>query len=162
MTADPPSPPAPKRNRFLAHWTIFVPAITIALLYGGLWAVLAALGRGDMALARLLLLVALLVVPLLFVHAYLRYASFGLVVGERRISYRRGWLRPSWHRVRLDDTVGVRAVHGVLSRLLGGGALVLRLRDGRDLRLDDMSTPSDAADLIARHQRVLRARTAPI
>ena len=86
-------------TRHKAHWTIFLPAICIALLYGGSWVFLLGAGRGDTGLARIALLVLMMVVPVLFVRAYLRYQSFGLLIGRQAITYRRGWVRPSWHQI---------------------------------------------------------------
>ena len=54
---------------FKAHWTLFLPALVVALLYGGLWVFLLVNGKGDTALARIMLLVLMLIVPVLLVRA---------------------------------------------------------------------------------------------
>lgn len=148
--------------RFKAHWTIFLPAIVVGLLYGGLWVFLLVVGKGDTALARILLLVLVLAVPVLLVRAYLRFASFGLLIGRRALSYRRGWIRPGWHRLQLNSLTGVRASMNPLGRALGGGALIFTRLDGGDVSLYDVESPQEAARQISRRLRILQARHKPI
>lgn len=144
--------------RFKAHWTIFLPVLIVALLYGAVWVFLLLAGKGDTALAKVMLLVLLLVVPVLLVRAYLRFMSFGLLVGRHALTYRRGWLRPRWHRLRLDALSGARASLGPFNRLLGGGAVVLARFDDRPIRLLDVESPEEAARTIARRARSVQTR----
>jgi membrane protein YdbS with pleckstrin-like domain len=162
MTAQDTTQTLEDTVRFKAHWTLFLPALVVALLYGGLWLFLLASGKGDTALARLMLLVLLLIVPVLLVRAYLRFASFGLLIRRQAIIYRRGWLRPRWRRVKLDSLSGVRPVLSPLGRLFGGGALVLTRLDHGDIRLYDVERPEEAARLISRRLRIVQARLKPI
>lgn len=148
--------------RHEAHWTLFLPAIIVALLYGGLWVSLLAAGKGDTALARVLLLVLLMVVPVLLVRAYLRFQSFGLLIGRQALTYRRGWVRPRWHRIQMDSLASVRAVLNPLNRLFGGGALEFTGVDGRKFRFYDLKAPEQAARQISRRVRVMRSRLKPI
>lgn len=148
--------------RHKAHWTIFLPSIFIALLYGGSWLALLAAGKGDTALARILLLVILMVVPVLFVRASLRFQSFGLLIGHQAITYRRGWVRPSWHRIQMDALASVRAVQTPFSRLFGGGALEFTEVDGRKFRFYDVKDTDQVARQISRRVRVMRSRLNPI
>lgn len=137
-----------QRDRFAAHWTIFLPSLVVACLYGGLWLVLAAFGRADMALARLLLIVFVVGVPLLLVHAALRHRSCRLVIGDSRLWCRHGWFRPRWRRIALADVDTVSAARSLFGRLLGGGAVVIRFKDGETLKLDDLDAPLTAARAI--------------
>ena len=137
-----------RRERFAAHWTIFLPSLVVACLYGGLWLVLLALGRADTALARLLLIVLVVGVPLLLVHAALRHRSCRLVIGDGELRCRSGWLRPRWRRIALTDIESAFALQGRIGRRLGGGTLVIRLQDGETVRLDDLDSPSAAARII--------------
>lgn len=162
MTAQDTTQTLEDTVRFKAHWTLFLPALVVALLYGGLWLFLLASGKGDTALARLMLLVLLLIVPVLLVRAYLRFASFGLLIRRQAIIYRRGWLRPRWRRVKLDSLSGVRPVLSPLGCLFGGGALVLTRLDHSDILLYDVEGPEEAARLISRRLRIVQARLKPI
>ena len=150
MTAHDTRDPGEDRQRFRAHWTIFLPALVVACLYGGLWLFFVAAGKGDTALARLLLIVAVVGAPLLLAQAFLRHLSFGLAVGPRGLWYRRGWLRPRWRRVPLAQIARIDTALGLAGRLFGGGALVVRLKTGERLRLDDVRAPVDAARAIER------------
>lgn len=148
--------------RFKAHWTLFLPALVVAFLYGGLWVFLFLTGKGDTALARLMLLVLLLIVPVLLVRAYLRFASFGLLIRRQALVYRRGWLRPRWRRIKLDSLSGVRPVLSPLGGLFGGGAIALTRLDHGEIRLYDIDGPEEAARQISRRLRIVQARLKPI
>ena len=145
MTADQTRGPGDGRQRFGVHWTIFLPALAVGALYSGAWLFLMAAGRGDTTLARLLLIVAVVGAPLLLAQAFLRHQAFGLAVGSRGLWYRRGWVRPRWQRVPLAEIARVEVVRGPAGHLLGGGALVVRMRTGERLKLDDVAVPADAA-----------------
>jgi len=148
--------------RFKAHWTIFLPAMTVTLIYGGLWVFLLIVGKGDTELARILLLVLLLVAPVLLVRAYLRLVSFSLHVGRQALSYRRGWIRPRWHRLQINSLTSVRASVNPLGRIFGGGALIITRLDGGDIRLYDVASPQLAARHISRRLRIMQAGHKPI
>lgn len=139
--------------RFQAHWTIFLPAITVAALYAGVWVFLLLAGKGESALATLCLLVVLLVVPVLLARACLRYVSFDLRIDADALRYRRGWFRPHWHKLGLDEVSGARAVLSTAGRMLGGGALVLTREVGPPVRLNDVDSPERAAREINRRVR---------
>lgn len=147
---------------YRADWSIYLPAILVILLYGALWVLMLFLGKGDTALARILLLVLVLGVPLLLVRAFLRYMSFELRIFRRRLLYRRGWIRPRWRRVALEDVTGVRVAYGPAGRLPGSGALIMTFHAGPPLRLMDIADPEGAEHQISRRLRVLKSRSAPI
>ncbi|GAB4231631.1 MAG: hypothetical protein Kow0032_13980 [Methyloligellaceae bacterium] len=142
---------------YKADWKLFLPAVIVAALYILLWLVLLALGKGETTLARAVLLVLVVGVPVLLVQAFLRYMSFELRLFRRRLLYRRGWVRPRWRRIALEDVADVRVAYGPLGRLLGNGALVISFHTGRPLRLADIGDAEDAARQISRRLRVLRS-----
>ncbi len=139
-----------------------MPAIFIAILYGGSWLSFVAAGKGDTALARILLLVLMMVAPVLLVRASLRFQSFGLLIGRQAVTYRRGWVRPSWHRIQMDSLTSVRAVLTPFSRIFGGGALEFTEVDGRKFRFYDVKDAEQVARQISRRVRVVRSRLKPI
>lgn len=160
---EPPKPTSRAPNRLYcgAHWTIFMPAIVVAVLYGGVWLFLLAAGKGDSALAKIMLLVLLLVVPALLVRAYLRFAVFGVLVGQDFVAYRQGWFRPRWKRLRLDEVTGVKASLSPLGKLLGGGELVLTRAAEKPLRLCDIAEPEVAARQISARMRAVQPQRQP-
>lgn len=119
--------------------------MVVALLYGIVLVLLLVTGNGDTDLAKIMLLVLLMVVPLLLVRAYLRYASLGLRIGQDYIAYRQGWLRPRWKRLRLDEVSSAKVRHGLAGDMLGGGDLVITLYADRPLQLQDLNRPGQAA-----------------
>jgi len=134
-----------------AHWTVFLPTVVVFLLYGGAWVVLICVGKGNTALAKISLLVILIVVPVLAIHAYLRFVSLGLMVGQDFVLYRQGWLRPRWKRLRIEDLSGVTVLQGPAGRWFGGGGVILSKTDGSDVCLYDLADPEAVAERIARH-----------
>ncbi len=135
-------------RRFGAHWGAFLPALIVGGIYAGLWLLLVLLGKGDGGLARLCLLVALVGTPILFALAFLRYASFALLIGARSLWFRQGWLRPRWCRLGLDQIRDVGVAQSPAGRILGSGAIDLTCRDGRYIRISDVRGPKAAAAII--------------
>lgn len=144
-------------DRFQAHWTIFLPALVVTMLYGGVWVFLLLAGKGESALATLCLLVLLLVVPVLLVRAFLRFATFDLRIDDISLRYRRGWFRPHWHKVSLDELSGARATLSPVGRIFGGGALELTQKVGRPIRLNDVDSPEHAARKISQQLKTIRS-----
>jgi hypothetical protein len=144
--------------RFKADRRVFLPVAVIAVLYGVLWLALLAIGRGDTALARALLLVVVIAVPVLLARAWMRFVSLELRVSPERLAYRDRWLRPEWREVALVSVTGVRTVYGPAGRALGGGALIISLDDGSRIRLADIADLEEAARRI---NGSLRGNTAP-
>lgn len=140
---------------FKAHWTIFLPALVVAVLYGSVLLILLASGKGDTDIAKIMLLVLMLVVPLLLVRAYLRYASLGVQIGHDYIAYRQGWLRPRWKRLRVDDAAGATVRYGAAGSVLGGGDVVLVRRVGDPVHLLDVAEPEKLARQV--RQRIREA-----
>jgi len=75
-----------------AHWHLFIPTIIIAALYFSGWLVLILLGRIDTSLAKLFVIVLALGVPLLTIHAFLRFYTSRIQVADDHVRYHRGWL----------------------------------------------------------------------
>lgn len=144
-------------DRFQAHWTIFLPALVVAIIYGGVWVFLLLAGKGESALATLCLLVLLLIVPVLLVRAFLRYATIDLRIDDLSLNYRRGWFRPHWHKISLDELSGARAILSPVGSIFGGGALELTPEVGRPIRLNDIESPEHAARKVSQRLKTIRS-----
>lgn len=131
-----------------AHWSLFVPAIVIAVLYGLVWLAMELGGRGDGALAKLVFIVFIVAPPLLFVFAFLRYFSTGVGVTESGVLVARGWPHREGEVIPLDDIVAVDAQQSWVSRRLGSGTVRLLLRDGELIRVQDIADPQVIAGAI--------------
>ncbi len=120
-----------------AHWCVFLPTVAIALLYGSVWVWSMQAGHSNNGLARLSLLVLAVGVPLLFVHAGLRYVTTRISVGETAIRLRSGFVRREPRTLRLRDLAGVSVRRGIVGRVLDTGTVVFFKRNGdREVVLD--------------------------
>lgn len=125
------------------HWSIYLPTLVIVFGWGGvlLWA---ELQRPALETLRMLALVVEGAgVPLLLVSAWQRARRTGLAVTGTHFTASAGWLRP----VRLDadvaDVVSMSVRQSMLQKALGAGSIDIRLRDGRELSLNDIASPGE-------------------
>lgn len=139
-----------------AHWSVFLPAVIVAALYGIAWLGLDAAGRTGGALGRLVFLVLLMAPPLLVAHAFLRFYSAGVTVTRKYILVARGWPHYTAERIPLAEVESVTERRSLMSRLLGAGSLHIRLWDGRDVDARDLADPREVVGVIRGRLRVER------
>lgn len=127
-----------------AHWHIFIPTLVVAVLYFFGWLVLLVLGRGEGTLAKLFVLVLAVGVPLLTIHAFLRFNTTRVQMCDAFIRYHPGW--PKRFLVDLPyalvEKISIR--RGLSGRIFGGGTLVLHLTIGEKVYVPDLSDPDGA------------------
>lgn len=130
------------------HWSVYVPALTISILWAGIlfWA-----DRREPPLETLRLL-ALLVeavaVPLLFLWAFLRGRGAEIGVSPQSLYVSTGGFRPEKVSADIGFVSNVRVSRSLLQRLLGAGSLEIVMEGDRRLVLDDMSAPEAVAKAI--------------
>jgi membrane protein YdbS with pleckstrin-like domain len=129
-------------------WQIFLPSFAILLLYFGVWAYFHLIGKADAGLARLSLMVMGVGVPLLAVHAFLRYQTIRIQVVENAVRYHPGWPKDMPVDMPLDLIERVRVRRGISGRLFGLGTLVLDLTSGQKVAVTDLRKPEEARDAI--------------
>ena len=142
----PPVPEGPVLSG--AHWTIYLPTLVVAVT----WTVVYFWAEWQdpplLAIRSIALAVESVVVPVLFIHAFLRARVLRAEVtgGELRI----GWGFPLRRSLRLD--VGELALAQVrrsyAQRGLGGGALALIERSGKRHLIADLARPEAIAAAI--------------
>ncbi|MFK5978664.1 MAG: PH domain-containing protein [Rhizobiaceae bacterium] len=129
-----------------AHWHVFIPTMVIAVAYLFGWLFLLVLGRGEGTLAKLFVLVLAVGVPLLTIHAFLRFNTTRVQMCDAFIRYHPGW--PKRFLVDLPyalvEKVSIR--RGLSGRIFGGGTLVLHLTIGEKVYVPDLSDPDGACD----------------
>lgn len=131
-----------------AHWSIFMPTVVVAALYGGTWLLLALHGREHGALGRLLMLVCALGVPMLLVHAFLRYMSTCVTVTKSAVILERGWPRRQPITVVLGDVADAGTRRPLMGRLFGSGALIVKTRRNRRFVVNDLDDPDALAETL--------------
>jgi len=129
---------------FTAHWHLFLPTLVIAVLYSALWMFFASSGKADSGLARLFIVVMAIGVPLLAVHAFLRYQTIRVQVNEDQALCHPGWPKEFPIGVPGNVIQKVRVRRGLAGRLFGGGTLILQLSTGGRIVIADLAKPRDA------------------
>ncbi len=137
--------------RYKAHWHIFVPTVIIAILYIAGWIVLYFMGLAGSGLARLFIVVLAIGVPILFVHAFLRYQTIAIEIYDNHLQYHTGWPRAEPVRLPYGMIKNARSTRGLSGRLFGGGTVVLKLLAGEEIGIADVEAPDRAVkNLMAR------------
>ena len=150
---------APEELKVGTHWTVFLPSLVIALLYGGLWAWFSG-GEAADGLARVALLVVAVGVPMLLAHAAVRFVGAEIVLRKETLTARPGVPKRTETRVRVDDVVKVSIRRGLIGRVFDVGTVILTDRSGLSVTVPDMAAPSHVAEYVEKFgSGVSRAET---
>ncbi len=125
---------------FRAHWSLFLPALVIGVLYLGGWGVTWISGGGSGSIARLLLLVGTVAPPLLIAYAFFRWRSIHIALYDDHVLARRS---PAGHPTHIPATIihSVRLRRGLAGHLFDVATLVIRRTDGRRMVIPDVAGP---------------------
>lgn len=137
-----------------AHWSLFLPAILVAIIYGVAWLLLDFGGHGEGALGRLIFLVLVAAPPLLWGHAFLRFYSTGAAVTQNHVVVARGWPHHEAIRIALSEIESATMRVSWLARMLGAGSIHLRLWDGSEIDVYDLERPDRVVEIIREHIRL--------
>lgn len=144
---------------YKVHWAVFLPTVAIAVLYASLW-VWFSLGQGASGgISRAALLVLAVGVPLLVVHAGLRYVNGQLELGEHELIASPGWPVRRQRHVTYDHVVDVKMRRGMIGRLIDVGTMVIIDRNGDRTVMPDLAVPQTA--MKALQEKLGRERSAP-
>ena len=135
---------------FTAHWHLFMPTVVIAVLYSICWAILVSIGMIDAALARMVVIVMAIGVPLLAAHAFLRYQTIRLQVSDSHVYCHPGWPKDLPIDLPVHIIREVRVKRGLSGRLFGGGTIVMDLTTGTKIVIADLGEPDAAKNEIER------------
>ncbi len=134
------------------HWSIYLPALSISILWAGVlfWAD----GREPPleTLKLLALAVEMVAVPSLYLWAFFRARGAEVVVTSDDIAISTGGRRPEKARVGLASVKHVHIAQSYLQKLVGAGQIRIDLADGRQFVLDDMGAPDRIVEVIRRDQ----------
>ena len=148
MTEMPENTPEAVLAETGTHWTIYLPALVVALTWGVVyfWA-----GWHEpplMVVARIALIIEGVVVPLLLLHAFMRARVLRAAVGEGALQA--VWGFPMRRRLELALVdIGVAQVRrAAMQRWFGGGALAIITRQGARHLIADLAEPEEVAAAI--------------
>ena len=123
------------------HWAVFLPTGVIACLYGVLWLWFGDVEGTSGGMARAALLVLAVGVPLLIVHAGLRFANGRLELGSKELIARPGWPVRRERHVAYAHIADVKLRRGLIGRALDVGSLVITDRNGDHTVMPDLADP---------------------
>ncbi|HHK74466.1 MAG TPA: PH domain-containing protein [Rhizobiales bacterium] len=139
-----------------AHWTLFAPAILVALVYGLMWQGLVLLGRGDGSVARISLFVFAIGSPLLLVYGFLRYNSVWIALAGDDLCLARGWPRLTHSQISLDEIASIRLRQSFIGRRFNVGEILVETRSGRRYRVSDIAEPEAVVNDLNQALRAFR------
>ncbi|MFK7901309.1 MAG: PH domain-containing protein [Nitratireductor sp.] len=129
---------------YASHWQIFIPTLVIFLAYGLGLIVLFSMGMTSSALFRLGAIVLGVGVPLIAVHAFLRFSTVRLQFLETHLRYHSGWPSDASVDVPYELISSLDVRRGLAGRLFGGGTIVIKLTTGNRIAIADVFDPLGA------------------
>lgn len=131
-----------------AHWNVFLPTITFAVLFITLWTALDLVDRGSTLPARFAFLVAVLATPLLLLLAFLRYQTTRISRSFDGIWVETGWPNMSPRHIAFADIGSIETTSPPIGGRFGAGDLTLSLRSGDTVRVRSLANVTTVAERI--------------
>ncbi len=129
-------------DSYRVHWTVFLPTVVIAALYGGLWLWFTEVQGASGGVSRAAILVVAVGVPLLLVHAGLRFVNGRLELGADELVARPGWPVRRERHVTYSHVVDLRLRRGLIGRLVDVGSLIVVDHNGDRTVMPDLAEPA--------------------
>ena len=140
---------APEAESYGVHWAVFLPTAAIAVLYGALWMWFTEVQGTSGGMSRAALLVLAVGVPLLVVHAGLRYVNGRIELHDEEVIARPGWPVRRERHVTYAHIVDVKLRRGLIGRVLDVASLVIIDRNGDRTVMPDLAQPEQVFDALA-------------
>lgn len=130
------------------HWSVYLPALSISILWAGVlfWAD----GREPPleALKLLALAVEIIAVPVLYFRAFFRARGAEVTVTATGLAISPGGRAAERVEVDWASVGNVQMARSHLQKMVGAGQIRIDLTDGRQFVLDDMSAPDRLVEVI--------------
>jgi uncharacterized membrane protein YdbT with pleckstrin-like domain len=136
----------PSRD-FRSHWQLFIPTLIILISYALCLLYLWATNRTDTALFRLAALVAGVGVPLLAAHAFLRYETVRVRLGQKAVKLHPGWPKNRGIEIPNELIMAMKVKRGLFGRLMGGGTLIIATSEGTRTAIPDLKEPEKIIEM---------------
>ncbi len=146
----------PPVDSYKVHWAVFLPTVAIALLYAGLWLWFNEIQGTSGGISRAALLVLAVGVPLLVVHAGLRFVNGRLELGADELVARPGWPVRRERHVSYIHVIDVKVRRGIIGRVLDVASLIVIDRNGDRTVMPDLAAPRDVLDAVNAKVRAKR------
>ena len=132
-----------------ANIFIFTPAITIAVLYGGMWLMLWLAGLAESLLGRIAFALFVLAPPLLLARAFLKFYSAGLALTDEDVLIAPGWPHQTGIEVTIDAVDRVELKRSKLAQYFGAADVRIHLKDDTLIKVPDLDRPDRIVRMIA-------------
>lgn len=138
----------PEFESYRVHWAVFLPTAAIAVLYSGVWIWFATRNGSAGGVSQAALLVLAVGVPLLLVHAGIRYANGRLHLGRDELVACPGWPVRRERHVAYSHIAQIHLRRGLIGRVAGVGSLVIVDRNGDQTVMPDLADPESVLAVI--------------
>ena len=128
-------------QRFGVHWAVFLPTVAIAVLYTILWFWFTDIRGTSGGVSRAALLVLAVGVPLLLVHAGLRYVNGCIELGRDHMVVHPGWPVRREAQISFKDIARLTVKRGLIGRIFDVGTLVVTDNNGDHTVMPDLAAP---------------------
>ena len=118
-------------------------------------------GRSDGSLFRLFALILGIGVPLMAVHAFLRYETVRVRFGQEGLRYHAGWPQDAAMEIPYELITKLSIRRGISGRLLGGGTVVIETLTGMKKSIADLKDPEGLVDEFSRRLATAQMPVAP-
>jgi membrane protein YdbS with pleckstrin-like domain len=140
--------PEAARAETSAHWTIFLPALAVAVTWGIVYFWSGWTEPPLLVVARIALVIEGVVVPLLLLHAFMRARALRVRVGEGALKAVSGFPMRRRLELSLGDIAVAQVRRPATQRWFGGGALAIITRQGARHLIADLAEPEKVAAAI--------------
>ncbi len=134
---------------FKAHFSIFVPALLVSVLYLAFWAFLFFTGNSGGWVAQLFIASLAIVLPLLFAATFLRYQTIRAQLIDDMLIYHAGWPKDAAKYLPIAKIVSVDMHQSVIDRAFGSGDLIIVGSDEQVIKLENLKSPGELVSLIS-------------
>jgi uncharacterized membrane protein YdbT with pleckstrin-like domain len=113
------------RHTGTLHWVIYVPGLTL-LTIGGVCVMTIAEGGTPSTLVVIGFLLGVLIGPVALIKAWIRQATTEIIVTDRRVLLKTGWLRRNTIEMNMNKVESVDVAQGITGRMLNYGTVIVR------------------------------------
>jgi len=134
--------------QFRPHFSLFVPAISVSVMYLAFWAFLFFTGKSSGWVAQLFIASLAIVLPLLFAAAFLRYQTVRVQLIDDALLYHPGWPKDAAKELPISKIASIGVHQGFIDRFFDSGDLLIVTDGNETIELEGLESPDVLLSLI--------------
>ncbi len=134
---------------FYPHWSIFIPTISILLVYTLCWILLSFLGMSHYNLGRLFIIIMAVFVPLMVAYAFLKFQTIRLQINDNSIYCHLGWPKELPLEISFSKIDKVSVNKSLSAKLFDQADILLKLKSGDEVVIANIAKPELARKIIS-------------